>query len=277
MQSYKIVLAFMVLFSLSLLLASRAKSSDHSDTTLLIDAGRNDARITDMYVFTKGSDLVLILCIDPTVPAGATNYTFPSDVEYAFNIDNDAEVNPDRTILDTSNIHEDISIKIRFKKDGTADYNRDYVSDFFAGPRDDPFIRGPRIGKNVAAIVVEVPLHAVLKDSNTLIIWATAKVDGFPGKFQERFGGPFISQVIPGLNTIHPKDDVKKLGLLQPDVTIIDTTVPSGFPNGRLLEDDVVDLVCPGFCDDVIATDAPFPDANDVEFLAEFPYLAEPH
>ena len=276
MKSYRIGLAFMAWLFLSLILVFRAGSSDHADTPLLIDAGRNDARITDMYAFTKGSGLVLILCVDPSVPVGATNYQFPTDVEYVFNIDNDAEVDADGKILDTNNIHEDISIKIRFRKDGTPDISG-YVSNFFAGPRDDPFIRTPRIGKNVAAIVVEVPLDVVLNDSSTLIIWASTKVDGFPGKFQERFGSPFISQVIPGLNTIHPKDDVKKLGLLQPDVTIIDTSVPSGFPNGRLLEDDVVDIVCPGFCDGVLQTDDPNTTENDVLFLQEFPYLAGPH
>ncbi len=303
MKSKKVALVatITIVVFLCLLLAFPIKGSDHGDTSLLIDAGRNDARITDMYAFTKGKNLVLILCTDPTVPAGATTYGFPTDVEYTFNIDNDAEVTPDGTLVDKSDIDEDIVIKIRFREDGTPDIDghriasifsfpfmilscassedtsiEDSITNFFAGPRDDPFIRGPRIGKNVAAIVLEVPLDVVVDESSTLLIWATIKVDGLPGDFQERFGTPFKSQVNTGLNSTHPKDDFKNFRI-EPDVTVINTALSSGFPNGRVLEDDVVDIVCPGFCDNVIESDAPLPSENDVPFLLEFPYLAAPH
>ena len=35
--------------------------------------------------------------------------------------------------------------------------------DLFTGLRDDPFIRRPREGRNVAAVVIELPLEAVRK------------------------------------------------------------------------------------------------------------------
>jgi hypothetical protein len=59
---------------------------------------------------------------------------------------------------------------------------------------------------------------------------------------------------------------------------IYDPSKPAGFPNGRLLTDDVVDLACAlaGECR-VVASDAPFPAVNDRSFLESFPYLAEPH
>ncbi|HEX3036718.1 MAG TPA: DUF4331 family protein [Thermodesulfobacteriota bacterium] len=278
MKNEKIAITVITVVFLYLSLVYPVHGSDHSDTPLLIDAGRNDARITDMYAFTRGANLVLILCVDPSVPIGATTYKFPRDVEYAFHIDNDAELNPDGTLVNKKDIHEDIIIKVRFREDGTPDINVDFVSNFFSGTRDDPFIRGPQIGKNIAAIVLEVPLDDVLDESNTLLIWATTKVDGLPGKFQERFGSPFNSQINTGLNRIHPKDDFKKFGL-EPDVAIINTALSSRFPNGRALEDDVVDIMCspPSFCEKVFNSDAPFPPENDVLFLPDFPYLAPPH
>jgi hypothetical protein len=288
---------------LNILVVIPAKSSDHADTPVVIDAGRNDARITDMYAFTKDNNLVLILAIDPTVPMGVKEYQFPTDVVYTFNIDNDSEVTPNGTIVIKNDINEDIVIKIRFNDDGSPDINgtntfssyislpffvlfscassddisiEESITNFFSGPRDDPFIRGPRIGKNVAAIVLELPLENVIEQNSTILIWATAKVDGLPGDFQERFGTPFTSQLNTELNSTHPKDDFKNFGI-EPDVMVLNTNLPSGFPNGRLLEDDVVDIVCPGVCDNVLETDAPFPSENDVPFLQEFPFLSPPH
>ena len=74
------------------------------------------------------------------------------------------------------------------------------------------------------------------------------------------------------LNTEHPRRHLRRLGMV-PDVVIYDTSRPAAFPNGRELEDDVVDLVGNPA---ILANDAPFPSANDVPFLAVFPYLAPP-
>lgn len=283
--------------------ALQAMGADHSDTSLHIEEGRNDARITDLYAFTRGENLVLILAVDPTVPEGATTYKFPTDVEYRINIDNDSEVTAQGIILNKNDIREDIVISIRFKDDGTAVINGDNkfgsifsipflvlfscassddvdivdaITNFFAGPRDDPFIRGPRIGKNVAAIVLEIPIDAVVKNNNPLLIWSTTNVDSFPGDFQERAGGPITSMLNDVLNFTHPSEDFENFSI-EPDVLVLNTSLPSGFPNGRVLEDDVVDLVCPGVCDNIIENDEPFPSENDVPFLDDFPFLAPPN
>ena len=58
------------------------------------------------------------------------------------------------------------------------------------------------------------------------------------------------------------------------DVMIFRTSQPTKYPNGRALEDDVVDLV--GDLR-VLSSDSPFPGTNDKPFLPHFPYLAEPH
>ena len=297
------MLRYLIIAILFLSSALQAMGADHSDTSLHIEEGRNDARITDFYAFTRGENLVLILAVDPTVPEGATTYEFPTDVEYRINIDNDSEVTAQGIILNKNDIREDIVISIRFKDDGTAVINGDNkfgsifsipflvlfscassddvdivdaITNFFAGPRDDPFIRGPRIGKNVAAIVLEIPIDAVVKNNNPLLIWSTTNVDSFPGDFQERAGGPITSMLNDVLNFTHPSEDFENFSI-EPDVLVLNTSLPSGFPNGRVLEDDVVDLVCPGVCDNIIENDEPFPSENDVPFLDDFPFLAPPN
>jgi predicted Rdx family selenoprotein len=74
------------------------------------------------------------------------------------------------------------------------------------------------------------------------------------------------------MNEMHPRFHLKKMGKA-PDVIIYNTDEAAGFPNGRLLTDDVVDLVGDMR---VLGNDDPFPATNDVPFLADFPYLAPP-
>ena len=72
--------------------------------------------------------------------------------------------------------------------------------------------------------------------------------------------------------------------LVIPDVVKIDTTVDAGFPNGRALQDPVMDVTLAVVLLELSdgthsATDLVGlnPTANDVEFGQEFPYLAPPH
>lgn len=65
--------------------------------------------------------------------------------------------------------------------------------------------------------------------------------------------------------------------MLTPDILPIDVSRPTGFPNGRLLGDDVVNVVLtklfqgnPGLMEDNVAS-------NDKAFLSTFPYVAPPH
>lgn len=267
-----------------------AFSSDHDDTPLLRMLNRHDARITDLHAFVRGENLVISVCSNLAIPPSATSYRFPSDVTFDINIDYDSEVSPEDpdllggTVVNPEGIREDITYRIRFNADQSAsiEYRRSdgkldgiWLTGFYAGLRDDPFIRGPRIGRNVAAIVIEVPLASVLKDQSTLLIWATTKVDTMDGPFQDLAGRSLRSQEPENLslNTLHPSEHLARTGL-KPDVMIYDTAKPATFPNGRALTDDVVDLTA---IPRILETDAPFPNANDVPFLETFPYLAPPH
>jgi len=149
------------------------------------------------------------------------------------------------------------------------------VVGFFTGLRDDPFIRGPRQGRNSGAIVIEVPLSSILREQSTILIWATSKIEDADGPFQE-LTGRSLKSMFPendALNGLHPRHHLSQAGI-SPDVIIFDTARPAAYPNGRVLEDDVVDLVGDPR---VLGNDAPFPSTNDRSFTSTFPYLATPH
>ncbi|MFL6501359.1 MAG: DUF4331 family protein [Candidatus Udaeobacter sp.] len=265
-------------------------ASDHSDVPSINGFDRQDANITDLHAFTVGNGLVLALSTNPAIPPSASTYVFPSDVTYEINIDRTTEVSPSDpdglggTIPNPNNIHEDITFQIRFAANGQPHVttkvrggppNSVPILNFFAGLRDDPFIRGPRIGRNVGSIVLEVPLAAVVARQSTLLIWATAAGEDADAPFEE-LAGRSLRSMFPennALNVIHPRRVQRELHV-PPDVMIYDTARPAAFPNGRALTDDVVDLVGDAR---LLANDFPFPSANDVPFLSLFPYLAPPH
>jgi len=272
-------------------LAGGAQASDHGDTPVLVQSGRHDAGITDLFAFVRNEHLVLGLCLDPGVPPGVTSYVFSPDLRVEIMVDYGADVrfdDPDDlaryggTIVRPQAIREDVVYRITFP-DGTPTFDvrglgphaKEDVR-FFAGLRDDPFIRGPRIGRNVVGFVIELPLDVARPEGkDVLLIWATTKVEGLAGRFQDLAGRALRSQFPENddMNSMAPRRMNHALDV-PPDVMIFDVGRPALFPNGRELADDVVDLVGDGR---VLGNDAPFPTENDVPFLPEFPYLAPPN
>ncbi|MGH9858515.1 MAG: DUF4331 family protein [Candidatus Acidiferrales bacterium] len=278
-----LALALLTFAGLGLLMAS-----DHGDAPIGAAGPRQDANLTDFFAFTSGSNLVLIVCANPAIPPAATSYLFPTDVTFTVHIDNDSRVDAGKVVR-PERIDDEISFRFHFNDDGSVDIRRHSrrhgrrnrgpedlgIVSLFTGLRDDPFIRGPRNGRNVAAIVLEVPLSSVLDDKSTLVMWATSSVEDFDGRIQELAGRSLVSMFPENtlMNTMEPRLMFRRLGK-DPDVMIYDTSLPAAFPNGRALTDDVVDLVGDNR---VLANDAPFPSANDKPFLSTFPYLAPPH
>lgn len=280
----------LALLALTMIAGPVAQAADHGDTPLLASIPRHDARLTDLHAFVRGGDLVLALSTNPAVPPEVTDYVFPSDLTLRIFVDNDSEVRFDDpgdlatyggTVVQPKKIREDVVFEIRFDDAGTPRLRllglpRRAASRIrlFAGLRDDPFIRGPRIGRNVASVVLEMPLDLVLDGQSTLLVWATSDVPDVEGRQAELAARALRSQFPENdpMNTLPPRFQAKVLGAV-PDVMIYDTSLPAAYPNGRELADDVADAVGDPR---ILDTDAPFPSENDVPFLPVFPYLAPP-
>ncbi len=121
--------------------------------------------------------------------------------------------------------------------------------------------------------------------------------------------GDFVSEIVASVDGLHSAldDDLASVGfdacatddcvavaatLVVPDTIKIDITSDAGFPNGRLLEDPVIDVTlavvlldlsgdgeCGGVpCSATSLAELPLnPAANDEDFLYAFPYVAAPH
>ncbi len=188
----------------------------------------------------------------------------------------------------------------------------------YTGVRDDPFIF-PRFFKvNVISMVMSIPKDAFPAGQHDFILWG---VTYKKGKISDYVGRSIRTQLprFGIINTSPPSKHVKILMKakkrtdwlynflkgnkewwsqafgdlleftfqirpydLKPDVMIYTDHFPPGFPNGRLLTDDVVAQVCStGDCllqelSYIEGTDFPRATVNDKPFLADWPYLAEP-
>lgn len=135
------------------------------------------------------------------------------------------------------------------------------------------------------------------------VAFERAALNGVPLRQVERFGLPAIATVfIPtalkdDYNEAAPAGDVATFtanvvavltafghqnptGLaaaLLPDIQPINLGIPSGFLNGRRLQDDVITAELGLIFGANAALNDDHVDQNDVSFLAGFPYLAPPH
>ena len=319
------------------LAALPTRAADHLDAPGLTSPG-GDGRldINDVYAFKSGSKTVLIMTVNPLAglsPGSPT--TFHPNASYEFLIDDDTppDGKPDTTIeihfgkvkdgvqtveleLEGKGVEREAEGKtgqnIKIKGGGML------RADLF----DDPFFfdlnaflavsfctgtggTGSNFfnGKNVSAIVVEVP-RGFLGGSN-IGVWARTVLDG---KQIDRMGRPAINTVfIPAnvfepsepsqrnaFNAGNPKNDQRDFrgevvdtleifygagsqtaqdlaDILLPDILTIKTSSSAGFLNGRRLADDVIDAELALVTNGVVTTDCV---ANDSAFTNTFPYLA---
>lgn len=177
----------------------------------------------------------------------------------------------------------------------------------FAGLRDDPFVRGPQKNRNIAAMAVEMPLSMFTHGrQKVLVAWGTSNIEADPSSpfgttpSEEVSGRSFGSMFSPEqtvINNLHPSlqaSTALALNLstvalggrpIPPDVMIYDTTKPQSFPNGRELNDDIIDLIAPndtrverlraGEAATCAASGDPLdcPTQNDIPHSPDFPYL----
>lgn len=275
---HKALLAFVV-FAVT----QTARASDHADGPLLSELGRSDARIADFYSFTRHGNLVLIMTLLAELPENYADFHFRSDVIYRFHIDRNAKFDEGNTppalvIRDPESIQEDVLIEVRFgegegKIQSSGLFGANNQLRIFSGIRDEPFIRSTRHCKDLAAIVLELPLEQVVRasDQPIIIAWASTDLVGQADEQDDLAGQPYRSQLTEfrHLNNLHPSRHVSPK-VAQPDVLVFDTRTPADFPNGRDLNDDVVsDLNLP------VRDDPTHCGRNEWGFLIDFPYLAD--
>ena len=225
------------------------------------------------------------------------------------------------TVSNPAGIKEDIGIRIRLNNDTTlksVNYNGLTNTDkivIWTGVRDDPFIFPRFFKRNVISMVLSVPKTSFPADKHDFIVWGSVYENG---KQIDHVGRSNRSQLgrFDTLNPLPPNEhlgEIMKLkttwdkrykflngfketqtyaGLIQyvlqirkydihPDVMIYSDRYPPGFPNGRMLPDDIVGLTC--LQGDCILQELAFVEGgwprqlvNDKPFSDQFPFLAEP-
>jgi hypothetical protein len=177
----------------------------------------------------------------------------------------------------------------------------------WASVRDDPFIFPAFFGTNVVAMVLTIPMSAFPDGQQDFLVWGTSS----KGTRQIDHVGRSLRTQNPRfelLNTLPPREH--KAAILEehehpsllrdialrfnaqsifayrkwdfvPDVMIFTTRFGVGFPNGRVLTDDVAALLAQH--GDTLLLELshhtggwPRQTMNDKPFLESFPYLAEP-
>jgi hypothetical protein len=181
-----------------------------------------------------------------------------------------------------------------------------------AGVFEDPFIFPAFFNTNVVAMVLRIPIEYFPPDRDEMLVWATSH----QGAKQIDHVGRSLRTQNPRfemLNVLHPRDHVSAIlrehnspGLLrdiflrlnfaqtfafrrwdfEPDVLCYSRRLPVGFPNGRLLTDDVAAMLAQ-HGDTLLYelsyqhNNATWPrqtvnDVNAGQFRNEFPYLNPP-
>ena len=311
----KVVCLFVAFLIAFFSLAPPVFASDHADPMGL---KKLESGINDLFVFPDDERMVVVLTVrrgltqSPPLKLEPYTYTINMDLHSEVSYDN-AE---DRgrfggTVVDPEGISPDVTIELRLNNDTTVKEksitgltNPDDI-ELWTGVRDDPFIFPNFFGTNVVAMVLSIPIESFPQGQQDWLVWATSR----KGNKQIDHVGRSNRTMLPRLgllNTIPPNKQVaaiKKVhtdpNLIQdisrtfiqplfgiraydfvPDAIIYTTRFPVGFPNGRLLSDDVAKLTCEyGDCllyQLSFDSTGPRPTMNDKPFLNEFPYLAEP-
>jgi hypothetical protein len=218
-------------------------------------------------------------------------------------------------IQNPAGIEEDVTIEIRLQNDPTKLNGKPVYRGLksteriklWTGVRDDPFIFPAFFRTNVVAMVVRIPMSCFPQEQRDWLIWATSHQDD---RQIDHVGRSLRTQNprFEVFNELHPsrhkaaidhehdnpgllRDIALRLNFQQtfayrawdhvPDVMIYTNRYETGFPNGRLLTDDVAALLAQH--GDTLLLELshhvggwPRRTANDKEFSAEYPFLAEP-
>jgi hypothetical protein len=198
------------------------------------------------------------------------------------------------------------------KGEPLGEWDKNMAINVTSGVFDDPFIFPAFFTTNIVGMVIRIPMSLFPANQSDFLIWATSHA----GRRQIDHVGRSLRTQNPRfgmLNTLHPRDHVKAIiaehtnpSLMRdiflrfnfasffayrrwdfvPDVMIYSTRYPVGFPNGRLLTDDVAAILAQ--YGDTLLYELAYQHNNDTwprqtkndlnngEFREQFPYLLEP-
>jgi hypothetical protein len=273
-----------------------------------------------LFAFQRDDQFVVILgvrrALTQPAPFELEPYTYKIHMDLSSAVSFDSQEDLARyggTVVKPETIRPDVTIEIRLDNEATLREKSfrgltgvDGIR-LWTGVRDDPFIFPRFFGTNIVAIVLSIPISSFPEGQEDWLIWANSHREGKQIDHVGRSNRTMLPR-LDFLNTLPPNEHVAALngrhddpGLIQdvarneimplfalrqydfaPDVMIFTTRFPAGFPNGRLLTDDVAKLTCEQ--GDCLLWELSFADSetwprqttNDKPFLDEFPYLAEP-
>ena len=140
------------------------------------------------------------------------------------------------------------------------------------GPEDDPFFGGVAAGQ----LFLQVDRFGLPAIATVFI--PSAQKDaynrGVPANDVATYTDEVTAVLVSFGNTSAQASGLA--AALLPDVQPINTAMPTGFLNGRRLEDDVITAELGLIFGVTAALNDDHVDANDRPFLATFPYLADP-
>ncbi|MBU2886027.1 DUF4331 domain-containing protein [Gilvimarinus agarilyticus] len=304
-----------------LLLLQGAAASDHADPVFNQQPTRS---LSGLFAFIDNNDLIIILTTHPGLNhplpihhLHEQTYRVHLDLTSKVSFDNPQQrmryggsINRPKHIKESAtlafSLNENAEL-VKFKPQGALQ-ETDNIR-VFTGVRDDPFIFPKFFGTNVVAMVTAIPLDAFPKQQKDFVLWGDIIRKG---KKIDHVGrsNRTMQPRLDFLNTLEPYEHLEAInkkhndpGLVDkvlmsklaplfairdydkfPDVMIFSRHHKAGFPNGRLLTDDVADLTCQlGDCllwelsyGDVRTWNWPRKNTNDKPFLPHFPYLAKP-
>ncbi len=311
-----------LLLGLTLLLGCfSAHASDHADPVFNKDPEQS---LSGLFVFPHGDQMIVILNFFPGLKEKSPSLHHVHELSYEVHFDLISSVSFDDPvqklryggtvdrpagIAATATIGYRLNERAELEKFTQTGLLREAEIKTYVGVRDDPFIFPKFFGSNVVAMVAAIPMSVFGEGQRDFIVWGALYKNG---KKVDHVGrsNRTMQPRLDFLNTLEPAEHLDAIldhqqnpGLIEgvlmsrlaplfairdydrfPDVMIYSTRFAPGFPNGRLLTDDVAALACQtGDCllwelsfADVKTWDWPRKTVNDKPFLAESPFLAEP-
>ena len=258
-----------------------ADHADHLTNRLELSIDAPSHEIGDFHMFSQDDNLVFSIAFYPQnrLRAGE-ELPWPESLKLKVNVDLDSTILRDNKQLnrvaggrfaEPSAIQEDIvfdvqvrngkpKIKVSGDKAFSPKKVKKGIVNKFAGTRSETFIFGPNARSNRNLIVFEVEKDALLGDDadQTLSAWVDSVLeDGDTYLDSENTtrtvsGGPYFDSAGRALkdqdkllrlqNALHPSEHVQA-GFVYPDMLIYDTRRKNSFPNGRRLDDDILNYL----------------------------------